>query len=99
MIKLYDKVLKERPDYVVLVKRGIFNYLLHDQAKEFSQKLGLKLKIEKEISSSGEEFEHASCGFPDSGLDKYIGKLVRLGKNVVLCGSEGIKEEIEVKPQ
>jgi len=25
-----------------------------------------------------------ACGFPEAGLDKYVGKLVRAGKRVVL---------------
>ncbi|MCD6310962.1 MAG: hypothetical protein J7M11_00670, partial [Elusimicrobia bacterium] len=37
-----------------------------------------------------------SCGFPTSGLDKYIGKLVRLGKNVIIFEDGEVAEKIEV---
>lgn len=59
--------------------------------------MGLKLKIEVQVSTDGKRDEIKSCGFPTSGLDKYIGKLARLEKSVVLFSDGKVVETVEVK--
>lgn len=99
MTELGEKLREEYADSVIIIRRGIFNYLLNEQAEEFSGKLGLKMKIEVKVSPEGKRDEIKSCGFPTSGLDKYIGKLARLGKSVVLAlAADGeVAEIVEVK--
>jgi len=81
---------------VILIKRGIFYYLLQEQAEELAAPLSLKLKTVTENLPSGETNTVKSCGFPTSGLDKYVGKLVRLGENVVIVEGGEIVEKVEM---
>jgi len=96
---------KQRGDFVILIRRGIFYYLLQEQAEELAGKLGLKLKIVIEKSPQSPLLQRGdiegireikSCGFPTSGLDKYIGKLVRLGRNVIILEDGEVVEKIEI---
>jgi DNA mismatch repair ATPase MutS len=84
-------------DTVKLRRRGIFYLIEGEEARRLAPKLGLKL-IEKKITQpEGEEEVRISCGFPQSGLDKYIGKLVRLGRSVSVDSEGEITEEIRIK--
>jgi DNA mismatch repair ATPase MutS len=38
-----------------------------------------------------------SCGFPQSGLDKYVGKLLRCGEGVEIAEHGEVVEKIELK--
>ncbi|MDO9513854.1 MAG: hypothetical protein Q7J59_04490 [Elusimicrobiota bacterium] len=106
MIEEYEKINKdpsllewkdnEKERGVILIRRGIFYYLLQEQADELAAPLNLKLKTVTENLPSGETSTVKSCGFPTSGLDKYIGKLVRLGRNVIIFEDGEVVEKIEV---
>ncbi len=96
MIEEFEKQKKENPGFVVLIRRGIFHYLLQEQAARLAASLNLKLKTITENSPSGETKTVKSCGFPDSGLDKYVGRMVRLGENIIIFEDGKITEKIEV---
>ena len=82
---------------VTLRRRGIFYLIGGEDAKKLAPLMGLKL-IEKKITQPGGEEEiKISCGFPRSGLDKYIGKLVRLGNSVTIVSDGETTEEIIIK--
>ena len=49
-------------------------------ARKISECTGLKLMISGEVATPV-----VMCGFPKSGLDKYIGKLLRGGFAVAVC--------------
>lgn len=57
--------------------------------------LGLKLLEKKVTQPDGRVEVKVSCGFPKSGLDEYIGKLVRLGENVIIIEDGKVIEEIK----
>jgi len=83
-------------NFAILIRRGIFYYLLQEQAEELASPLTLKLKTVTENLPSGETNTIMSCGFPTSGLDNYIGKLVRLGRNVIIFEEGEVVEKIEI---
>jgi len=82
----YKKIKEKYPDDILLFQIGIFFRIMCEDAKKVSEILGLKLLIKGEVDNP-----MVYCGFPKSGLDKYIGKLVRLGFSVAVCSQ--IKSE------
>jgi len=82
---------------VTLRRRGIFYLIEGGEARKLAPLLGIKLTEKKIISPGGEEDLKISCGFPRSGLDKYIGKLVRLGNSVTIVSDGETTEEIIIK--
>ncbi|MFA5779929.1 MAG: hypothetical protein WC947_07310 [Elusimicrobiota bacterium] len=77
-----------------LRKKGIFYLLEGEEAKKFASVLGLKLIEKKVTEPSGETKINLSCGFPHSGLDKYIGKLLRMGEDVEIVENGNVVEKI-----
>lgn len=59
---------------VTLRRRGIFYLIEGEEARKLAPLLGIKLTEKKIISPGGEEETKITCGFPHSGLDKYIRK-------------------------
>ena len=75
------KTTKEKyAEDVLLFQAGIFYRIMFEDAKKVSVVLGLKLRVEGDADAP-----LCFCGFPKSGLDKYIGKLVRAGFSVAVC--------------
>ena len=81
---------------VELRKRGIFYLIEGKDALRLASRLGIKLLEKKVTHSNGQTDVNVSCGFPKSGLDKYIGKLVRLGENAAVVENGKIVEKIEL---
>jgi DNA mismatch repair ATPase MutS len=52
--------------------------------------LGLKLISISLPDTTGSSDDICFCGFPQSGLDKYVGRLIRQGKDIIICNQ--IKE-------
>jgi len=90
-IDAYRKAKEDYPDELVFLAQGIFYRALDEDAKVASEICGLKLMSEGEFSSP-----IPVCGFPQAGLDKYVGKIVRAGKRIVLVHSDG---GVEVVPE
>jgi len=91
-VETYEKTKKEYPEDLVLVAQGIFYRAMGNDAKIISEISGIKLMSEGEFDAP-----IPVCGFPESGLDKYVGKLVRAGKRAVLVHSEGNVERVPVE--
>ncbi len=75
-------------------RRGIFYRIMFEDAEKVSGLLGLTLRVEWDAAAP-----LRFCGFPKSGLDKYIGKLVRAGFSVAVCHQVpaeggGVKREV-----
>ncbi|MEK7722535.1 MAG: hypothetical protein AAB359_09110 [Elusimicrobiota bacterium] len=60
---------------------------MFEDAKKISDALGLKLRVEGDADAP-----LYFCGFPKSGLDKYIGKLVRAGFSVAVCSQVKLED-------
>ena len=88
-INAYREAKAEHPDALVFLAQGIFYRALDEDAKVASEICGLKLMSEGEFSSP-----IPVCGFPQAGLDKYVGKVVRAGKRVVLIHTDGSVERV-----
>ena len=82
----YKKLKENHPEEILLYQVGIFYKVMFEDAKRIADITGLKLLI------SGEASQPVTvCGFPKSGLDKYVGKLVRAGFSVAICNQ--LKDE------
>lgn len=90
----YKKLKEDHPEEILLYQVGIFYKVMFENAQKIADVTGLKLLV------SGEASEPVPvCGFPQSGLDKYVGKLLRNGFAVAIChqtkDSEGqIRREV-----
>lgn len=76
----YQKIKENYPDNILLYQQGIFFRIMREDAKKVSDILGLKLRVEGDADAP-----LYFCGFPKSGLDKYVGKLIRAGFPVAIC--------------
>lgn len=90
----YKATKEKHADGILLFQAGIFYRIMFEDAKKVSDALGLKLRVEGDADAP-----QYFCGFPKSGLDKYIGKLVRAGFSVAVCHQiklegGGVKREV-----
>ncbi len=90
----YKTTKEKHPDEILLFQAGIFYRIMFEDAEKVSAALGLKLRVEGDADAP-----LRFCGFPKSGLDKYIGKLVRAGFSVAVCHQVkleggGVKREV-----
>jgi len=76
----YKKLKLEHPDKILLYQVGNFFKIMFEDARKTAEPLSLKLFVTGEASAPV-----AVCGFPESGLDKYVGRLVRAGFSVAVC--------------
>lgn len=84
--KDYMRLKEKYVDEILLYQVGTFYRILHDDARKITECTGLKLMISGEAAAPV-----VMCGFPKSGLDKYIGKLLRSGFAVAVCNQ--LKDE------
>jgi DNA mismatch repair protein MutS len=87
IIKEYEALRKQYPEGVLLFQIGVFYKIVGTEATKWAGSLGLKLiTINKPNPVENNDGEIAFCGFPTSGLDKYIGRLIRLGcEKIIIC--------------
>ena len=86
LIEGYRELKKEVPDCILMMQVGAFMQAMGEDAKRVSQVTGLKLKMGGNVESPV-----VIGGFPQSGLDKYVGKLVRGGFSVAIAVQDGEK--------
>jgi DNA mismatch repair protein MutS len=86
LMKDYIALKEKYPEEILLYQVGTFYRILQDDAIKTAECLGLKLMTTGEASAPV-----FMCGFPKSGLDKYVGKLLRNGFAVAVCNQ--IKDE------
>ena len=80
-----------------LRKKGIFYLIEGEEARRLAAVLGLKLIEKRVVEPLGDTKVNLSCGFPRSGLDKYVGKLLRCGENVEIVENGVVVEKLEIK--
>ncbi|PIR18756.1 MAG: hypothetical protein COV48_05815 [Elusimicrobia bacterium CG11_big_fil_rev_8_21_14_0_20_64_6] len=76
----YRKMKERCPDEILLYQIGTFFKIMHEDARKVAGPLELKLFVAGEA-----EHPVPVCGFPKSGLDKYVGRLARAGFSVAVC--------------
>lgn len=76
----YQEMKVEAPDCVLLMQVGAFMQVMNEDAKMLSKMTGLKLKMAGDV-----EAPVVVGGFPKTGLDQYVGKLVRAGHSVAIA--------------
>ena len=75
------------PDGLLLMQVGAFMQVMDQDAPIVSQVTGLKLQMAGEVDDPV-----VLGGFPRSGLDAYVGKLVRTGHSVAVAVQDGDHE-------
>ena len=97
LITRYTKLKEEAPKCILVMQVGAFMQVMNEDARAVSAVTGLKLQMVGEMESP-----IVLGGFPKSGLDKYVGKLVRAGHSVAIAFQDEkkerhIKEVIRIK--
>lgn len=83
----YAELKLEAPGCVLLMQVGAFMKVLDEDARTVSGVTGLKLQM-----SGSVEQPVVLGGFPKSGLDAYVGKLVRAGHSVAVAFQDADKK-------
>jgi hypothetical protein len=74
LVGRYDELKQQVLDCILLMQVGTFMQVMNEDARAVSQVTGLKLRMAGEVDAPV-----VLGGFPKSGLDAYLGKLVRAG--------------------
>ena len=87
LVKRYKELKEAVPDCLLLMQVGVFMQVLDEDARAVSEVTGLKLQM------AGDADDPVVLGgFPKSGLDAYVGKLVRAGNSVAIALQNEQKE-------
>lgn len=87
IIEQYRQLNTEASDCVLLMQVGVFMQVLNDDARTVSQVTGLKLRMSGDVDDPV-----VVGGFPLTGLDTYIGRLVRAGHSVAIAMQDEQKQ-------
>jgi len=87
LLTRYRELKQDVPDCLLLMQVGAFMQVMDQDARTVSQVTGLKLQMAGEVDDPV-----VMGGFPRSGLDAYVGKLVRAGHSVAVAMQDGDKE-------
>ncbi len=87
LVKRYKELKEEAPDSLLLMQVGVFMQVMDEDARAVSKVTGLKLQMAGEVDAPV-----VLGGFPKSGLDAYVGKLVRAGHSVAIALQDDQKE-------
>ncbi len=74
-------------DCLLVLQVGTFMQVMEKDAKILSEITGLKLQMVGDVESP-----IVVGGFPKSGLDSYVGKVVRTGKSIAIAMQDETKE-------
>ena len=80
LLTQYIELKKEAPDLLLLMQVGVFMQINGPDAEKAAQLAGLKLTLAGEPGHP-----QLWCGFPLSGLDKYVGKFLRNQVSVAIA--------------
>ena len=99
LVKRYKELKEAVPDCLLLMQVGVFMQIMDEDARAVSEVTGLKLQMSGEVDDPV-----VLGGFPKSGLDAYVGKLVRAGHSVAIAlqneqKERHIKEVIRINAQ
>ena len=86
LIARYAELKSEALGCVLLMQVGAFMQVMGDDARAVSEVTGLKLQMGGNVDSP-----MVLGGFPRSGLDAYVGKLVRAGRSVAMAFQDETK--------
>ncbi len=87
LVSRYNELKQEAPNCVLLMQVGAFMQVMNDDARAVSEITGLKLQMFGDVDDPV-----VLGGFPKSGLDKYVGRLVRAGHSVAIAPQDDQKE-------
>ena len=87
LVKRYQELKEQVPDCLLVMQVGVFMQVMDDDARAVSEVTGLKLQMAGEVDAPV-----VLGGFPKSGLDVYVGKLVRAGRSVAIALQDEQKE-------
>ena len=87
LVKRYKELKEAVPDCLLLMQVGVFMQIMDEDARAVSDVTGLKLQMAGEVDDPV-----VLGGFPKSGLDAYVGKLVRAGHSVAIALQNEQKE-------
>lgn len=80
VITQYTALKTETADCVLLMQVGVFMHVFNEDARTVSQVTGLKLRMAGDVDAPV-----VVGGFPVTGLDAYVGRLVRAGHSVAIA--------------
>jgi DNA mismatch repair ATPase MutS len=87
LVKRYRELHQEAPDCLLLMQVGAFMQVMDEDARAVVTVTGMKLQIAGDVDAPV-----VLGGFPKSGLDAYIGKLVRAGHSVAIAVQDESKD-------
>jgi DNA mismatch repair protein MutS len=80
LVDRYNELKDEVPDCILFMQVGAFMQVMNEDARAVSKVTGLKLRMAGEVDAPV-----VLGGFPRTGLDAYVGKLVRVGHSVAIA--------------
>jgi DNA mismatch repair protein MutS len=87
LVQRYQELKAEAGDCLLLMQVGVFMQVQDEDARAVAAVTGLKLQMAGDVDAPV-----VLGGFPQSGLDAYVGKLVRAGHSVAIALQDEQKE-------
>jgi DNA mismatch repair ATPase MutS len=87
LVERYRELRAAAPGCLLLMQVGSFMQVQDDDARGVARVAGLKLQMAGEVDA-----KVVLGGFPQSGLDAYVGKLARAGHSVAIALQDEDKE-------
>ena len=87
LVSRYKELKEAVPDCLLLMQVGVFMQVMDEDARAVSDVTGLKLQMAGDVDDPV-----VLGGFPKSGLDAYVGRLVRAGHSVAIALQDEQKE-------
>ena len=87
LVQRYRELKAEVADCLLLMQVGVFMQVMDEDARAVSEVTGLKLQMAGDVDDPV-----VLGGFPKTGLDAYVGKLVRAGRSVAIALQDEQKE-------
>jgi len=87
LVNHYKQLKEKAPDCLLLMQVGVFMQVMDEDARAVSKVTGLKLQMAGDVDAPV-----VLGGFPKSGLDAHVGKLVRAGQSVAIALQNEQKE-------
>jgi len=92
LIQRYQELKQQVPDCILLMQVGIFMQVMNDDVQTLSKLTGLKRQATGDADNPT-----IVGGFPESGLNKYVGCLVRAGYSVAIAFQDESTKERYIK--
>ena len=95
LVQRYQELKAEAGDCLLLMQVGVFMQVQDEDARAVAAVTGLKLQMAGDVDAPvvpSTSLRTSLGGFPQSGLDAYVGKLVRAGHSVAIALQDEQKE-------